>query len=44
VTQCFVLSPTDEVARFSRLALCAATCVVMKKCFHLLGINPLERI
>jgi arginyl-tRNA synthetase len=44
VTQCFVLNKDDKEIMESRLILCSATCAVMKKCFDLLGINPLERI
>lgn len=44
VTQCFVLNKDDRDTMESRLVLCSATCAVMKKCFDLLGITPLERI
>lgn len=41
VTKCQVLN-SDEV--ISRLALCEATKRVMDQAFHLLGIQPLERL
>jgi len=44
VTQCFVLNKEDKEVMESRVMLCSATCIVMKKCFDLLGIKPLERI
>jgi len=44
VTKCFVLDAKQPSVMRSRLVLCAATCAVMRQCFSLLGINPLERI
>lgn len=41
VSICKVLG-TPEMR--SRLLLCAATCKVMRQCFDLLGISPLDRI
>ncbi len=38
---CKVLGSEQEA---SRLLLCEATAVVMRKCFELLGIKPLYRI
>ncbi|XP_019154007.1 PREDICTED: arginine--tRNA ligase, chloroplastic/mitochondrial-like [Ipomoea nil] len=40
-TNCQVVGSTQET---SRLLLCEATTVVMRKCFHLLGINPVYKI
>ena len=44
VTKCFVLDVDQPHVMKSRLALCAATCTMMRECFSLLGIKPLERI
>jgi arginyl-tRNA synthetase len=45
VTKCHVLNaPEGEKVTKSRLLLCEATRQIMAKCFHLLGIKPLERI
>lgn len=40
-TNCQVVGSAEEE---SRLLLCEATAVVMRKCFHLLGITPVYRI
>lgn len=40
-TECQVIGTEEED---SRLLLCEATAVVMRQCFHLLGITPLYRI
>ncbi|KAK8964362.1 hypothetical protein KSP40_PGU015661 [Platanthera guangdongensis] len=40
-TSCQVVGSTEES---SRLLLCEATAVVMRKCFHLLGITPVYKI
>ncbi|VFQ63033.1 unnamed protein product [Cuscuta campestris] len=40
-TNCQVVGSAEEA---SRLLLCEATAVVMRKCFHLLGITPVYRI
>ncbi|WOK95434.1 arginine--tRNA ligase, cytoplasmic isoform X1 [Canna indica] len=40
-TSCQVIGSPEEA---SRLLLCEATAVVMRKCFHLLGITPVYRI
>ncbi|XP_019156080.1 PREDICTED: arginine--tRNA ligase, cytoplasmic-like [Ipomoea nil] len=40
-TNCQVVGSAQET---SRLLLCEATTVVMRKCFHLLGINPVYKI
>ena len=44
VTKCHVLNADSETATLSRLLLCEATKQVMAKCFHLLGIDTLDRI
>nr|GEZ31697.1 arginine--tRNA ligase, cytoplasmic-like isoform X1 [Tanacetum cinerariifolium] len=38
---CQVVGSPEET---SRLLLCEATAVVMRKCFHLLGITPVYKI
>ncbi|XP_020577786.1 arginine--tRNA ligase, chloroplastic/mitochondrial-like [Phalaenopsis equestris] len=40
-TSCQVVGSSEET---SRLLLCEATAVVMRKCFHLLGITPVFKI
>ncbi|CAN4096296.1 unnamed protein product [Withania somnifera] len=40
-TNCQVVGSAEET---SRLLLCEATAVVMRKCFHLLGITPVYKI
>ncbi|KAF4372277.1 hypothetical protein G4B88_007021 [Cannabis sativa] len=40
-TNCQVVGSAEET---SRLLLCKATAIVMKKCFYLLGIEPLNKI
>lgn len=40
-TECQVVGSEEED---SRLLLCEATAVIMRQCFHLLGITPLYRI
>ncbi|XP_073140656.1 arginine--tRNA ligase, cytoplasmic-like isoform X1 [Henckelia pumila] len=40
-TNCQVVGSTEET---SRLLLCEATAIVMRKCFHLLGITPVYKI
>lgn len=40
-TNCKVVGSEEET---SRLLLCEATAVVMRKCFHLLGITPVYKI
>lgn len=40
-TNCQVVGSSEQE---SRLILCEATAVVMRKCFHLLGITPVYRI
>lgn len=40
-TDCNVIGSEEET---SRLLLCEATATVMRQCFSLLGITPLERI
>ncbi|XP_020268077.1 arginine--tRNA ligase, cytoplasmic-like isoform X1 [Asparagus officinalis] len=40
-TNCKVVGSAEET---SRLLLCEATAVVMRKCFHLLGIKPVYKI
>ncbi|KAH6775056.1 Arginyl-tRNA synthetase, partial [Perilla frutescens var. hirtella] len=40
-TNCQVVGSAEET---SRLLLCEATAVVMRKCFHLLGISPVYKI
>lgn len=40
-TSCQVVGSAEET---SRLLLCEATAVVMRKCFHLLGIEPVYKI
>ncbi|KAI0496816.1 hypothetical protein KFK09_023140 [Dendrobium nobile] len=40
-TSCQVVGSAEET---SRLLLCEATAVVMRKCFHLLGITPVYKI
>ncbi|EPS61950.1 hypothetical protein M569_12843, partial [Genlisea aurea] len=40
-TNCQVVGSPEET---SRLLLCEATAVVMRKCFHLLGITPVYKI
>ncbi|KAL1533287.1 arginine--tRNA ligase [Salvia divinorum] len=40
-TNCQVVGSAEET---SRLLLCEATSVVMRKCFHLLGITPVYKI
>jgi len=42
--KCHVLNNENENTTLSRLLLCEATKQVMATCFHLLGINTLERI
>lgn len=45
VTKCHVLNaPEGENVTKSRLILCEATRRVMAQCFHLLGIQQVERI
>ena len=43
VTKCHVLN-VEESLMNSRLLICLATKLMMKKCFDLLGIDTLERI
>lgn len=52
-TKCQVVLKQDEIVKagetekateISRLLLCEATSVVMKKCFELLGIEPVDKI
>ncbi|GAB2218552.1 hypothetical protein Droror1_Dr00001779 [Drosera rotundifolia] len=38
---CQVVGSAEEI---SRILLCEATAIVMKQCFHLLGINPVDQI
>lgn len=40
-TECKVLGSEQEA---SRLLLCESTAVIMRACFHLLGLTPLYRI
>ncbi|KZV33148.1 arginine--tRNA ligase, cytoplasmic-like [Dorcoceras hygrometricum] len=40
-TNCQVVGSSEET---SRLLLCEATAIVMRKCFHLLGITPVYKI
>lgn len=40
-TSCQVVGSAEET---SRLLLCEATAIVMRKCFHLLGITPVYKI
>lgn len=44
VTKCFVLDTKRPGVMRCRLLLCAATCIMMRQCFSLLGITPPERI
>jgi arginyl-tRNA synthetase len=43
VTKCHVLNVEEHLMN-SRLLICLATKMMMKKCFDLLGIDTLERI
>ena len=43
VTKCHVLNVEENLMN-SRLLICLATKMMMKKCFDLLGIDTLERI
>ncbi|KAM0004777.1 putative arginine--tRNA ligase [Helianthus debilis subsp. tardiflorus] len=40
-SECQVVGSAEET---SRLLLCEATAVVMRKCFYLLGITPVYKI